>query len=202
MSENLLSDLKDEPYQEEKVEQMKNEMLKEIQYSINLIDKFINISTKKARENICKKMNLEIIRYQIDQYNFYLKSIDKDKYKNKYHMYLYSSIIILDKMYANYINAPEFKEIESKGFTADESLTNTKYLYERAAKELCTVAYLFDISDESCSYINENTLNQIDDKSIIIFTSSAIAARYFNIVEMAPITDKLEQYITSFDKSD
>ena len=55
MSENLLSDVKDKPYQEEKVEQMKDEMLKQIQYSINLIDMFIDISTKKARENICKK---------------------------------------------------------------------------------------------------------------------------------------------------
>lgn len=202
MSENLLSDFKDKSYQEEKVEQMKKEILTEIRYSIDQIDKIIDISTKKARENICKKMDLGIIKNQIDQYKLYLKSIKQNKYKNKYHMYLYSSIIILDKMYANYINAPECKEIESKGFNTDETLTNTKNFYERAAKELYTVAYLFDISDKPCSYINKDTLNRIDDKSIIIFAVSTMAARYFNIVEMTPIIDKLEQFITSFNKSD
>lgn len=181
---------------------MNEEILKEIQYSINKIAKIIDISTKKAQENICKKMNLGIIKYQIDQYDIYLKNIKKGKYKNKFHVYLYSFIIILENAYTNYMNAPCYTVIESQGFNANESLTNTKYLYERAANELYTVAYLFNISDNSNCHINENILNRICDKSIVIFSSSAIAAKYLKIVEMAPITDILDTYKILFDASD
>ena len=75
-------------------------------------------------------------------------------------------IIILGKMYTNYINAPECQKIESKGIKADKTLTNTKNLYERAAKELYMVDKTF-INDYIINFFYKFTQNLL--KSILKF---------------------------------
>lgn len=60
-----------------------------------------------ARENICHKIDLGIIRHQIDQYYMYIKSIKKSNYTNKYHKYLYSPIANLEETSKNYMKLPD-----------------------------------------------------------------------------------------------
>ena len=50
---------------------MKLETKKEIQYSIDRISKIIIISFKRTRENISKRMDLNIVKNHIEQYNLY-----------------------------------------------------------------------------------------------------------------------------------
>ena len=95
LSENLLSDIKDITDKliiQKKVEGIHEEILEKIQISINQVVLVINLSTKKSRVNICKRLNINIIKDLIKQYDFCLKSIKKGIYQNKYHMYLYSYI--------------------------------------------------------------------------------------------------------------
>lgn len=192
-------DVNDKAEFNEEVDKIKINIKNQIIISLNKILKLIDVSILRARENISKNMNTEFLIEQINEYYDFLKRINEKKFDDKFHNYLYSSFSELASSMSN-VNNTIVSKNPDKGFNADKHLINTDELFKRASKELYTVARIFDISDDS---VNKNCLlSEIPNKNKIDFVIRAMAARTFNIVEIAPIKELLDKYSDSFVKED
>lgn len=192
-------DVNDKAEFNDEVDKIKINIKNQIIVSLNKILKLIDSSILRARENISKNMNTELLIEQINEYYDFLKRINEKKFDDKFHNYLNSSFSDLTSSMSNVNNFIVSKNPD-KGFNAGEHLINTDKLFKRASKELYTVAHIFDISDD---YVNKNRLlSEIPNKNKIDFAIRVMAARTFNIVEITPIKELLDKYSDSFVKED
>lgn len=181
------------------IDQMKTEISKEIKNAITKLTKLQEISIINARENIIKRMDANIIDQQTNSYIGELKF--DTKIKNKFDEYLLLSkneLYTLNKK-NKIINSHE--KIPTKHLDV-ESLKDTKNIYERAAKELHTVAYLFKISDDLPAETIFKLTSKIDDDSAVEFPIITMIARCFNIVEISPISKEINTHFKQFNPSE
>lgn len=176
---------------------MKTEISEEIKKAISKITKLQEISIVNARENIIKRIDINIINRQTDSY---INEIQfSEKIKSKFDEYILASKKELYSLNKIPINC---EEIPSKGFIIDESIKDTKNINERAAKELNTVAYLFEISNDIPVDSISKLTSKIDDDSAIQYPLISMIARSFNIVEIAPVANGIVSHFKLFDPSE
>ncbi|KAK8865413.1 hypothetical protein M9Y10_010959 [Tritrichomonas musculus] len=197
--------IKDSSENDKFVDYMRNEIKKEQKIAISKATKLIDMSIKKARDNIIKRMNIDVLSDQINEYYDFLSLVPQNKYDNKFHKYLYSSITKLTEVMNTYKITPRCEKCEKdeKGTIIldklEEDINNFK---RRASNELFVVSELFNISKKSLRDFNSKLSKKIDLKSIFNFSACSMLARSLNIVEMAPITDLLENYKNIFNEQD
>ena len=186
---------------EESTTKMESIISDEIEKAIKLLYKIQEKSIIKARENISKQMDINII---MDQIKLYIDNIlCKETIKSKFDMYLKESKDEILKIKRQQIKLQiDHDKIPTEKCIFDESILDITNICERASKELITVAHLFKISDESKNEMNSVLSKRIKADASIELPVIAMAARAFNIVEMSPIANILPQFIILFDKSD
>lgn len=150
-------------YQEE-IASMKKEISSEIEKSLDRVLKLIQVSTKRARENISRNMNINLLLNQVEEYRSFLMSIKTKQYNDKFHKYLDSSISELFESTKFNINSYA-KSVPSVGFNANESLKNIDDLLKRVSDELNTVIHIFNISDDY--KLNDNDSKIISSEDIL-----------------------------------
>ena len=193
-------DINEEKKHNEDIVNTKIKISKSIQKSVIMIEKLCDISIYKARENISKRMNINILKSQVKSIVDILPiSFDNAKF---FH-YLSSSTSSLNKAVMFY---NEFKinncPLPNITFLDYETINNTTNIFKRASEELKTVAYLFKISNISYEPENDIYSDKFNEKHKFYFCVSAMAARAFNIVEIVPIIKKMEIYSEDFDPSE
>ena len=76
----------------EGITEMKKDIKNKIRESVNKVVKLINVSKIRARENIARRIPIDSLLSQINEYSEFLNQINDNIYKNKFHKYLCSSI--------------------------------------------------------------------------------------------------------------
>ena len=185
----------------ESTKNMEKIITKEIEKAIEKLYKLQEKSIIKARENISKQTDIDIIE---DQIKLYIDNIIcNETIKSKFDIYLKESkneILNIRRQQIELLI--DYDKMPTEKCIFDESILDIKNICERASKELITVAHLFKISDESRNKINLILSKKIQTDASIEFPIIAMAARAFNIVEMAPITNILSQFTYLFDQSE
>lgn len=175
------------------IDKMKKEISDKISESVKRLIKLLNISKIRAIENTSKRIKVDFLIDQINEYKDFLNIINDRKYTNKFHKYLYESITSLSNELKNFYD-PRFSEIPQKGFNINESLTNTDSLIKRAANEIFTLTHIFDISDEANKDKISELSERIDSKKAFKLSYMAMITRCLNMVEMIPIAKELNQF--------
>ena len=173
----------------------------EIEKAIEKLYKLQEKSMIKARDNISKQMDINIIEEQIKLYVDNI--ICNETIKSKFDMYLKESkneILNIEKHQINLLI--DYDKIPTEKSIFNESILDIQNICERASKELITVAHLFKISDESRNKTNSFLSKKIEANASIELPVIVMVARAFNIVEMTPIIDILPQFIYAFDQSE
>ena len=185
----------------EGITEMKKDIKNKIRESVNKVVKLINVSKIRARENIARRIPIDSLLSQINEYSEFLNQINDNIYKNKFHKYLYSSISDILSHYEQ-IQKDTIIKIPTKGFKINELDANTSLLIKNAANELYTISNLLSISDDSMNDSNAILSNKIYSNESISFPLMVTTARSLNIVEMVPINESLNNYKYQFNEKD
>ncbi|KAK8897653.1 hypothetical protein M9Y10_015616 [Tritrichomonas musculus] len=194
--------LNDEAKHKEEVNKLKAKISNKIQKAISKIQKLPDLSILKSRGIMYRRIPINYLKDQAKEIED-IFSIPFGKNKCCYYLDLALSSINKAKTFFN-VKEIMYRKIQKTTFIDYESIRDCTKLCIRASDELKTVAHLFKISN--IEYDSDRLYNKFaskfNNRQITHFCVSVKTARIFNIVEMAPISSKLELFSENFDPSE